>query len=104
MCVDDSPVAARCRRCAASTPRTRNVAVFSTTYDDDYLFFTPLTALVWRAAMRYDTACVLVGAADPTSEPLLATVLNESLAMGVDVFWLASEPNVRDATMSQVAR
>jgi len=51
--------------------------------------------------MQYDAACVFVG---PTLTDLVALVVNESLAMGVDVFWIESEKDVRDATISQIAR
>jgi hypothetical protein len=58
----------------------RNVTIFSTTFDDDYLFFAPLTALIWRSMMHYDTACIFVGEA---LTDLVALVVNESLAVGV---------------------
>jgi hypothetical protein len=94
----------QCSACNSRRPQQqRNVAVFSTTYDDDYLFFTPLTALIWRAEMRYDTACVFVGPS-PALNVLHSFVIDESLRMGVDIFWIESEANVKDATLSQISR
>lgn len=86
-----------------SATRARSVAVISTTVDELYLFFTPLTSLIWRALMDYDVACVLVGP-DPRDSPLHAAVLNATLRVGADVLWVPSEADVADATVSQVAR
>lgn len=88
---------------AGAVSPKRSVAVISTTVDDLYLFFTPLTSLIWSYLMDYDVACVLVGP-DPRQSPLHFAVLNATLRVGVDVFWIPSVPDVPDATASQVAR
>jgi hypothetical protein len=91
-------------QCATdSSQQRRSVAVISTTVDELYLFFTPLTSLIWRSLMDYDVACVLVGP-DPRQSSLHAAVLNATLRVGADVLWVPSIDGLSDATVSQVSR
>lgn len=53
--------------------------------------------------MDYDVACVLAGP-DPRASSLHFAVLNATLRVGTDVYWIASVDDVPDATVSQVAR
>lgn len=96
-------VALQCADSSSLVRRRRSVAVISTTVDELYLFFTPLTSLIWRSLMDYDVACVLVGP-DPRQSPLHAAVLNATLRVGADVLWVPSVDGIADATVSQVSR
>jgi len=102
-CGDATSCDAVALQCASDSARRRSVAVISTTVDELYLFFTPLTSLIWRTLMDYDVACVIVGP-DPRHSPLHSTVLNATLRVGADVLWLPSVDGIADATVSQVSR
>jgi hypothetical protein len=89
-----------CKQCLEAT---RNVAVISTTMDDIYLFFTPLTAVIWKQRLDFHVACVVVGT-HPQQSELHEFVLNQTLQAGVDIFWIESKPSIQDSTLSQISR
>lgn len=79
-------------------------AVFSCDLHENYAFFLPITARLWRDVVGYTPVALLVGTPEQWNTGMYRIALHELRALGTEVFFIPSMEGHRDSTVAQVSR